>query len=319
MADQIDKNIINMVSKCNFDTIKQCILDDKVKRTSTEDTCKWKKEKGESVGRGQSGEAYSVCCGKNCDYIIKVIKFDTKNTKDRFIQEVKMQHAFYKIDFAPRILVACYCDHEGVILMEKVRMLSDYIKNEKNRLDDYKIKNMYVEKYSEALDKGLFHNDTNEGNIAISLYGTKPMMIDFGSAFNSKDNPKKAKELNKEDALPDFKMSLDAVFLGKKAIIKEPTIHRTKSRIPTKSHFQKNKKLFDSDDDEDEFPLFEDEKSYSSSDDETLSNKKQKKKMFRVDDDEDDFSSSDDEIGSNKKKKLFDSDDDEDEFPLFKD
>lgn len=215
------KDIMDVISTCNRETIKTCLIQDLSKKN--EKTCKW--EKNIMVGRGQMGEAYSVCCDKDCNYIFKRIQFKEKDNVQSFISEVKLQDSFHKKGMAPRIIVACYCNHEGVILMEKVQLVSDYLKDNPsvNRSD---LKRKYVKKYRELLKSGLVHNDTNPGNVAISLDGKTPLFIDFGLSYK--------KELTGdeiENILKEFEMSMDFIFKGGKATVVERVKPKAVARI----------------------------------------------------------------------------------------
>jgi hypothetical protein len=243
MTDKNSKqDICSIVSKCNSKTIN-----DKIKQlenlNEAEKSCKW--ERKTSIGSGTSGEAFSVCCNENCNYIVKVIKFTGKNTKETFINEVKLQHEFYNKGFAPRILVACSCSHEGVILMEKVTLLGEYLENNK-LINKDKIKKMYTDKYREVLKSGLVHNDTNPGNIAISLDG-KPLMIDFGLSLKKELTPSSIKA-----EVDELGMSLDLVFKGKNATDHETKRKVAKSRIHAKKPKTKGGLFQSSDDDDDD-------------------------------------------------------------------
>jgi serine/threonine protein kinase len=150
------------------------------------------------------------------------------------------------------------------------------------------------------LEKGLIHGDTNPGNIALSLDGSKPMFIDFGLS--------KEKKLDEDDIkqeLHEFDMSLELVFTGKKtdekAKLDEKPKKQTKSRIANISRVPKRgKNMFDtSDDEEDEIPR-RGKNMFQSSDDEeesdSLSVPRRGKNMFE---------SSDDEEEDTPKRRLF--------------
>lgn len=216
------KDIMDVISTCNRETIKTCLIQDLSKKN--EKTCKW--EKNIMVGRGQMGEAYSVCCDQDCNYIFKRIQFKEKDSVQSFISEVKLQDSFNKKGMAPRIIVACYCNHEGVILMEKVQLVSDYLKDNPG-VNRSELKSKYVKKYRELLKSGLVHNDTNQGNVAISLDGKTPMFIDFGLSYK-KDNLTEDEIVN---ILDEFEMSMDFIFKGGKATVVERGKPKAVARI----------------------------------------------------------------------------------------
>lgn len=308
-------NLLNFVSHCNVKTIEDCIV--KEAKIKKEDVCEWIKQ--EEIGRGVKGVAYSACCDKNCDYIIKVVKFDKKNKKteiERFINEAENQQKYYKIDMAPRVVVACYCDHEGVILMEKVQLLRDYLATKKDE-DLEELKKKYLEKYKKAIETtGIIQNDTNPDNIAISLDGRKPMLIDFGISRKLKSDD------DIKEIIDDFAMSIVSVFKGKKAtVVEQDRKPKAKSRIQRYSSSEDESSSesddiglssFDSDEDdfsvpryspqrkkkskpmiyesEDDMPLFESAKKPKRLDDSPRQKKKTKpvkKPMFDSDSDDD--------------------------------
>jgi len=214
----------------------------------------------EEIGRGQKGVVYSVCCNANCNYIVKVVEFNKHNDKSNFLNEVNMQQQFYNSGFAPRIIVACYCKHEGVIVMEKVQLLGDYLdskpSNERKEIWE-KLMVEYVKKYKEMLtEKGLYQGDTNPGNIAISLDGTKPLMIDFGLSTVGKKIDEQQDVYVFSDLMNEFKMSLKMILDGKKGTVVEPKTLKMRSRVHNPNR-NSSKRLFyeSSDDDEDKKPL----------------------------------------------------------------
>jgi len=288
-------DILSVISHCNKKTVEQCIIND-VKKIKKE-KCRW--DKRNEIGSGKHGTAYSVCCNEDCNYIVKVINFEKKNKEKSFINEANIQTKFHSHGMAPRVIVACYCDHEGVILMDKVQLLQDYLVEHPNANRSY-IKNKYLAAYKNLLEKGLIHGDTNPGNIALSLDGSKPMFIDFGLS--------KEKKLDEDDIkqeLHEFDMSLELVFTGKKtdekAKLDEKPKKQTKSRIANISRVPKRgKNMFDtSDDEEDEIPR-RGKNMFQSSDDEeesdSLSVPRRGKNMFE---------SSDDEEEDTPKRRLF--------------
>jgi tRNA A-37 threonylcarbamoyl transferase component Bud32 len=309
-------DILSVISHCNKKTVEQCIIND-VKKIKKE-KCRW--DKRNEIGSGKHGTAYSVCCNEDCNYIVKVINFEKKN-KDKkiksFIDEANIQTKFHSHGMAPRVIVACYCDHEGVILMDKVQLLQDYLVEHPNANRSY-IKNKYLAAYKNLLEKGLIHGDTNPGNIALSLDGSKPMFIDFGLS--------KEKKLDEDDIkqeLHEFDMSLELVFTGKKtdekAKLDEKPKKQTKSRIANISRVPKRgKNMFDtSDDEEDEIPR-RGKNMFQSSDDEEDEIPRRGKNMFQSSDDEEEsdslsvprrgknmFESSDDEEEDTPKRRLF--------------
>jgi len=225
--NEIEKCISKIVSECNKDTVITCIDQDMTSITPNEKSCEWVKR--EEIGHGQKGVVYSICCNDNCNYIIKVIKFEKNTDKDAFLNEVNIQQQFYNYGFAPRIIAACYCKHEGVIVMEKVQLLGSYLESipsdQRRKIWD-DLNRKYVEKYKYMLtEKELIHNDTNPGNIALSLDGKKPLMIDFGLS---------RKTTNKDDLfelINDFKMSLNLVRDGIKGTVVERKPTKTHSRV----------------------------------------------------------------------------------------
>ena len=226
--NEIEKCISEIVSECNKETVKTCIDQDMMNnRTSDENSCTWSKH--EQIGNGQTGVVYSICCNDNCNYIVKVIKFKKQTDKDAFLNEVNIQQQFYNDRFAPRIIAACYCKHEGVIVMEKVQLLGSYLESyptakRKEIFDD--LNDKYVKQYKYMLtEKGLIHNDTNPGNIAISLDGKKPLMIDFGLSRKTAEGD------DLDDLLKEFKMSLKMILNGRKGTVVERKPTKTRSRV----------------------------------------------------------------------------------------
>ncbi len=307
-----DNGILSVISHCNQPTVKECIIND-VKKVKKEKECRW--DKRDEIGSGKHGKAYSVCCNNDCNYIVKVIQFKKKNKNEEiesFKKEANMQAKFHSHGMAPRVIVACYCNHEGVILMDKVQLLKDYlVKNPSvNRQD---IKDKYLKAYRIMLEKGLIHDDTNPDNIALSLDGTKPMFIDFGLT--------KEQTLDKgeiEQILKEFKMSLDLVFTGKNAKVdekpmpEEPRKKQAKSRINI-SRVPRRGNILESSDDEDSDSFSIPRRKFDTDDEEDeIKSLSVPRHKFETDDDDDDDESSD---SFSIPRRRFDTSDDEEDGP----
>ena len=190
---------MDQISDCNIELVKD-IIDDLP-------YCVWVKKSSKPLGQGARGTAYSICCQRgdslDCKYIIKIIKRGKKGLEsfEKGIEkEVILQKDFSSLGLAPHIVKAFMCEHEGIIIMERVD--TDIIKyvdqliydsnistqeaiNEINRIqEDF----LYILKVS--YEAGLIHDDLHGENLALNLKNDryyKSYFIDFGESYYKKD------------------------------------------------------------------------------------------------------------------------------------
>ena len=186
---------MDQISDCNIDEIRELV--DNIP------SCVWVKKSARPLGQGVRGAAYSICCERDgeleCKYVIKVIKRGNKSleTFERSIdKEVRLQQDFAALGTAPRIIKSFMCDHEGVIIMERVdtdiikyvdSLLNDNSITTEEAIDDInRIQQDFLEMLRVTYNAGLIHDDLHGENLAIKLENgryTKGLFIDFGEGF----------------------------------------------------------------------------------------------------------------------------------------
>jgi tRNA A-37 threonylcarbamoyl transferase component Bud32 len=156
---------------------------------------------GKKVFKGGYGQTYDTCCGKNCDYITKIIPFQYEKTKKThvftksdFLNEIENAQIAGKANIAPKILKASYNNNEGVIIMEKLKgkMLKSrharYIKDAPEQTPAQVKRNakqlaMEIGPLIRKLHSlGIFHGDAHRYNImkTTKQKGGIWKLIDFG-------------------------------------------------------------------------------------------------------------------------------------------
>ncbi len=214
------------ISDCNIDDIKEFV--DNIP------SCVWVKKSSRPLGQGVRGSAYSICCERDgeleCKYVIKVIKRGNKSLDsfERSIdKEVRLQQDFAALGTAPRLIKAFMCDHEGVIIMERVdtdiikyvdQMIYDNsITTEEAIKDINKIQRDFLEMLRVTYEAGLIHDDLHGENLGIKLENgrySKGIFIDFGEGFYRTLQSKNAREeyLKKAESLSDLEHDMTLTF-----------------------------------------------------------------------------------------------------------
>jgi hypothetical protein len=203
------------ISECNREEIKN-ILDDIP-------SCVWVKKSGKALGQGVRGSVYSICCERDgdldCKYIIKVIKRGKKSLDsfERSIEkEVRLQYDFAALGTAPKVVKAFMCEHEGIIIMERVdtdinkyteMLIADPNITVEEAINDInKIQEDFLEMLRNTYNSGLIHDDLHGDNLALNLRNGRyyrALFIDFGEGFYRTLQSKNSKEefLKKADSL----------------------------------------------------------------------------------------------------------------------
>lgn len=154
---------------------------------------------GRKIFKGGFGKVYNSCCGKNCDYITKVIPFeyddrDAIYTKNDFLNEIENAQIAGRANIAPKLIKASYTNNKGTIVMEKLKgkmLKSRHYRYIKDAPDHTKAQ---VKKNAKKMAKeigplikklhalGLFHGDARRYNIMKTTKekGATWKLIDFG-------------------------------------------------------------------------------------------------------------------------------------------
>jgi len=232
------------ISECNLKDIVDVLLIDK--------RCSW--EKKEFIGHGKYGDVFLLCCddGKTCDYVLKVIKrksdISAESFKKHIVNEVNMQVKFANLEYAPKVYRVSYCDHEAVIIMDKLDTdVSKYLTS--RRVDPSEIlymKSSFKSLITDAFSKGLVHDDLNAGNLGIVLDKngrfSKAMLIDFG----------KSRMVQRFDDIDDILDGIDMTFNLVMNTKKNETMRRPPSIEKRKMMKSRIMRQFVDDDDDDE-------------------------------------------------------------------
>jgi serine/threonine protein kinase len=195
--------------------------------------CSW--EKKEFIGNGKYGDVFLLCCddgSMKCDYVLKVIKRKSDISVDSFkiqlLNEVDMQNIFSSLGYAPKVYRLSYCDHEAVIIMDKLD--TDVSKYLASRIVDpselLAIKSSFKSMIKDAFSKGFVHDDLNAGNLGLELdkngMFSKALLLDFG----------KARMVESFDDIDDILEGIDMTFkyaLNKKIdTMRPPSIEKRK-------------------------------------------------------------------------------------------
>jgi hypothetical protein len=217
---------MEQISECNIDDVKDIV--DNIP------SCVWVKKSSKPLGKGVRGTAYSICCERdgelNCKYIIKVIKRGNKSLESfekSIDKEVRLQQDFAALGTAPKLVKSFMCEHEGIIIMERVD--TDIIKYVDSLLNDNtitideaieeinRIQQDFLEMLRISYNAGLIHDDLHGENLAINLINgrySKGLFIDFGEGFYRTLQSKNAKEqyLKKADSLSSLEHDMILTF-----------------------------------------------------------------------------------------------------------
>ena len=271
---------MDQISECNRDEIREILNDIP--------SCVWVKKSNRPLGQGVRGTAYSICCERDgdldCKYVIKVIKRGKKklDSFERAIEkEVRLQYDFAALGTAPKVVKAFMCEHEGIIIMEKidtdVKKYTDMLIDDPNiTLEEAineinRIEKDFLGILKATYEAGLIHDDLHGDNLAIILRNGKyhrALFIDFGEGFYSTLQSKNAKEefLKKADPLKNLEHDMILTFNTLRSAIENKKMNTLISppvkrfRSPPKIDKRKKreigspikaKKLFSFDDDDD--------------------------------------------------------------------
>jgi tRNA A-37 threonylcarbamoyl transferase component Bud32 len=217
---------MDQISDCNIDEIKELV--------DNLPSCVWVKKSSRPLGQGVRGSAYSICCERDgeleCKYVIKVIKRGNKSLDsfERSIdKEVRLQQDFAALGTAPRLIKAFMCDHEGVIIMERVdtdiikyvdQMIYDSNITTEEAIEDInRIQRDFLEMLRTTYEAGLIHDDLHGENLAIKLQNgryNKGLFIDFGEGFYRTLDSNNAREeyLKKAESLSNLEHDMILTF-----------------------------------------------------------------------------------------------------------
>jgi len=217
---------MDQISDCNIHEIRELV--------DNLPSCVWVKKSSRPLGQGVRGAAYSICCERDgdleCKYVIKIIKRGKKSLDsfERVIdKEVRLQQDFAALGTAPRLIKSFMCDHEGVIIMERVdtdiikyvdQMIYDpNISIEEAIQDVNRIQKDFLEMLRTTYEAGLIHDDLHGENLAIMLQNgnySKGLFIDFGEGFYRTLQSNNAREeyLKKAESLSNLEQDMILTF-----------------------------------------------------------------------------------------------------------
>jgi tRNA A-37 threonylcarbamoyl transferase component Bud32 len=146
-------------------------------------------EIGAQIGSESSiGNVFNTCCRKDCNYVAKIINFNTNYTQNNFINEINLQYKFSKIDIAPKVYEAFLDKKTGIFIMDPMKATADFLikeildeditENEKILQIEYILDNI-IRLLSIMHDKGYWHGDTHLNNFMLSI-DNQWKVIDFG-------------------------------------------------------------------------------------------------------------------------------------------
>lgn len=156
--------------------------------------CMYEWKQMEKLGGGAYGSVYKSCCGYNCNYVMKVVRFNEDETSEVFLeettleefqQEIEMQRKLAKVGVAPRIYDAWKSKTLGFFIMERLdKTLLRFLKEEDDnkKIDD--IMDKVIDKIELMHKLDIIHGDLHSSNIMLNSKD-EPYIIDFGMARNT--------------------------------------------------------------------------------------------------------------------------------------
>lgn len=136
--------------------------------------CRWYLRS--KVGQGAVATVYQACCNNDCKFVAKVLNSpNVERLREKVNHEVEMHERFEKLGLAPKVHDAWLCNHEAIIIMDKLHMsIPEYVKYMVARVDNVEpIVRDLQRRVNEALLKahqaGLVHGDTHLGNFMVKL------------------------------------------------------------------------------------------------------------------------------------------------------
>jgi tRNA A-37 threonylcarbamoyl transferase component Bud32 len=179
------------ISECNIDDVKEVL--------NRLPGCVWVKRG--LLGQGVKGRVYDICCQRGdsleCKYAMKIVKRgkgDTRTFISTMEKEIRMQEDFAALNTGPNIVKALLCDHEAIIIMEKVDTdMNKYVSNVLVSLDTNeaineinRIEEDFLYMLEKTYNNGLIHDDLHPENLGLFLKDEryyKPVFIDFGASY----------------------------------------------------------------------------------------------------------------------------------------
>ncbi len=160
-------------------------------------SCKsgWKLK--DPIGKGASATTYGMCCDNDCKYIAKHIT----NEKCDFENEVNMQMLAAKHNLGPQVLDSWKCEHNGVIVMEALKMTTESLITylyEFNPAVIYPLIVDIIKKSMEMREFGICHQDLHLDNVMVDFDKIKDVyrgkytikFIDFEKSMIELNNDK---------------------------------------------------------------------------------------------------------------------------------
>ena len=211
---------MDSISSCNYKDVQHYI--------DRFPGCTWKKLSNKPLGRGVSGVVYQICCDDYCENIVKIIErktSDIEKFKKTVKKEIYMQDRFAELGLAPEIYKAYLCDHEAVIIMDKVNNnIYNYIMNV---VDDVSVpieqilshidelQEGFLKMINKGFDNGIVHDDLHIENLAIK--DDILFFLDFGKSFEEQIS-KSDREERIEDFILTFKKLKKDAALRRKSV-----------------------------------------------------------------------------------------------------